>query len=415
MPELRLRPPPKCRHFYTPSTFKGFHGGRASGKSWGAAEASLLRTRRGEFNRILCLREFQNSIEDSSFQTLKDTAERLDLRLNGLPYFQWTKNEIRGLHGQKFKFSGLRHNLNSIRSKEAFDLAIVEEAHSVTAESIRVLIPTVLRNPGCEIWFLWNPEDPEDPVDKLFRGDDPPPNSIVVEMNHGDNPYLSDEIRSMIEYDFARDPLTAEHTWNGGYLLRRDAQVFKNWTVEECAPPEDATLLYGGDFGFGSDPTVGVRCWIEDRDRPTLLVDAEVWGLKVRLDDLSAFFGGPDDHDPPRWENRLAYPGMPGAMDWAWRMDSSQPHVIQFLQARGFSVTGALKGAGSVKAGVDWLQNFDIVIHPRCERTIAEFKAYRYKIDKAGTVLPQIVDADNHIIDSLRYAVELHRRKNVVF
>ena len=423
MPDLHLSPPPKARRFYEPSTFKAWHGGRASTKSWSAADAALLRTFNGEFNRILCLREFQNSIEDSSFQLLKDRAEHLDLRWRGRPFFTWTKNEIKGINGSRFRFAGLRHNLNSIRSKEAFDLAMVEEAQAASQESIDVLIPTVLRNAGAEIWFMWNPDDPDDPVDAMFRGKaGPPPNSIVEEVNYPDNPYLTDEIRAQIAYDYKRDPLVADHIWRGKYLIRKDAQVFKNWTIEECAPPDDAELLYGGDFGFGDvDPTVGIRCWLVEgkAGRKTLYIDHEVWGMKVRLDDLAAFFAGSDplaiDDRPARWENELSYAGMPGALDWVWRMDSSQPHVIQHLQSRGLSVQGAKKGAGSIKAGVDWLQSYDIVVHPRCLRTIAEFKGYRYKVDRAGNVLPQIVDVNNHLMDSLRYAVESHRRKNVIF
>ena len=71
----------------------------------------------------------------------------------------------------------------------------------------------------------------------------------------------------------------------------------------------------------------------------------------------------------------------------------------------------ALKGAGSVEDGIEFLKNFDIVIHPRCVHLIDEFTDYQYKVDKkTNEILPVLVDKDNHLIDALRYALEGTRR-----
>jgi phage terminase large subunit len=412
---LRLAPPPKAAALYRPSRYKALHGGRGSAKSYSFADAAILRVFNDEFRNVLCLRQFQRSIRTSVYQLLLDRIEYMDLKWRGRPFYSATNEEIRGVNGSRFRFHQLQTNLNSIRSMPNVDLAWITEARDVSEESIRVVRPTIFRNEGAEFWADWNPELPEDPIDAMFRGTaGPPPGSVVVEMNHSDNPYFGGSMREEMEWDFARDPVTAEHTWNGAYLQRTDAQVFKNWRVEDCAPPESARILMGGDFGFGeTDPTCGVGCWIDGK---TLYIDREAWALRLSLDHLPALLAGSDTNDPPRWENPDNRPGVPGAMEWPWRMDSSRPDLINFLAARGFSVQGATKGAGSIKAGVDWLQSFDIVIHPRCVRTIAEFKAYQYKVDKkTGEILPQLVDANNHIIDALRYAVELYRRGNVIF
>jgi phage terminase large subunit len=77
------------------------------------------------------------------------------------------------------------------------------------------------------------------------------------------------------------------------------------------------------------------------------------------------------------------------------------------MRRQGFNIRGAKKWAGSVEDGIEFLKTFEIVIHPRCQHTIDEFNHYSYKVDRqTGDVLPQIVDAWNHIIDSLRYGAD---------
>jgi phage terminase large subunit len=69
---------------------------------------------------------------------------------------------------------------------------------------------------------------------------------------------------------------------------------------------------------------------------------------------------------------------------------------------------GVKKGAGSVEDGIAHLKSYEeIVIHPRCSDILTEFRLYSYAVDRhSGDVLPKIVDAHNHSIDALRYAVE---------
>ena len=81
------------------------------------------------------------------------------------------------------------------------------------------------------------------------------------------------------------------------------------------------------------------------------------------------------------------------------------------MQRHGFSkLVPANKGAGSVEDGIEFLKSYDIVVHPRCRHTADELALYAYKTDKlTGEVLPVLEDKKNHVIDALRYAVELLR------
>jgi phage terminase large subunit len=82
------------------------------------------------------------------------------------------------------------------------------------------------------------------------------------------------------------------------------------------------------------------------------------------------------------------------------------------MKRHGFPrMTECKKGAGSVDDGIEFLQSFDIVVHPECPHTIEELANYSYKIDpKTDEVIPVLEDKNNHVIDALRYAVEGTRR-----
>ena len=110
--------------FWRPHRYKVFHGGRGSGKSWQVAQALIVMANAGRI-RVLCCREIQNSIRESSYQLFKDTAERLGLS----DRFEFIESEIRNkLTGSKFIFKGLLRNEQPVKSTEDIDICWVEEA-----------------------------------------------------------------------------------------------------------------------------------------------------------------------------------------------------------------------------------------------------------------------------------------------
>src|SRR5690606_33280667 len=150
-------------------------------KSWTIAQKLIERARRGKI-RILCLREFQNSIRDSSKKLMEDIIERIGMGPTGDRFFTVTEREIRGRNGSVFTFIGLNGKDAAIKSFEGYDLAWVEEAATLGQSSLDALIPTIRRE-GSEIWWSYNPRFASDPVDQMFRGSQPPPGSIVLEVS----------------------------------------------------------------------------------------------------------------------------------------------------------------------------------------------------------------------------------------
>lgn len=400
--------PLKFAPMFRPMRFKALWGGRGGAKSHTIAEA-LVVAAAGRPLRILCARETQKSIKESSKKLLEIKIEKLGLS----KFFTITLTEIRGLNGSVFLFEGLRTNPEAIKSMEGIDIVWVEEANTVSQRSLDLLVPTI-RAPGSELWFSWNPRSPKDPVDKMFRGENgPPPRAFVQRVGWQDNPWFPDELRDEMEWTKRRDPDKYAHVWLGEYAKSSEARVFKNWRIDSVDVPEDCRPYYGGDWGFSVDPTVLVRMWHIPEKR-LIYIDAEAWKVSCTIDNTPALFAGSDTKDPPRWPNPYGWEGIEGAHEWPIVADSARPETIKHLRDREFNIRGARKGPGSVEDGVEFLKSHDIVVHQDCKHVIDELTLYSYEIDKlTEEVLPKLADKKNHTIDSCRYALEgVRRAKN---
>lgn len=339
--------------------------------------------------RVLCCREIQNSIKDSSYQVIKDTAERLGISGR----FSFMDAEIRHRRtGSRFIFKGLLRNEQSVKSTEGIDICWVEEAQTVSEKSWEVLIPTI-RKPDSEVWVTFNPLTTDDPTTKRFI-ENPPPNACVRKVNFDENPYFPKELRAEMEHDKRTDFEKYLHIWEGYPRTFSDAQVFRGKYVVE--PFDDDLwkkadrLFFGSDFGFARDPSTLVRCFIFDS---RLYIEYEAYGVGVEIDELPQL-----------------YDSVPGARDWPIKGDSARPETISYLYRSGFNIDAADKWPKSIEEGINFIKSFDkVVIHPRCKHAADEFRLYSYKTDKlTNEVLPIVLDKNNHVIDGLRYALSDH-------
>ena len=385
MAEMQL--PDWCENLFDEDArYFALVGGRGSAKSYSVAATLILRAAAKPL-RILCAREIQKSIKDSVKRLLDDTIERTGLH----GFFTSTDTEIRGKNGSLILFAGLRTNIDSIKSMEGIDICWVEEAQTVSQSSLDILIPTI-RKPNSQIYFTWNPKYPTDPVDTMFDPKDLPPRTTFLRVNWDKNPWFPDVLRAEMEYDRGRDPDKYKHVWLGGYVGNSEARVFKNWRIEEFEAPADATHRFGADWGFATDPTVLVRCHVIGRN---LYVDHEAYRVGCEIMDTPDLF--------------LT---IPESEKWPIVADSARPETISHMQRHGFpKIMPAVKGPKSVEEGIEWLKNYDIIVHPRCVHTIDELTLYSYKTDPlTSQILPVLEDRKNHVIDSLRYACEAMRR-----
>lgn len=370
-----------------PSRYKCAFGGRGGGKSRFFGEMLIDRCMTPGTSAV-CLRETQKSLKHS----VKKLVENV-IRKHGLQdVFEIQTNQIKTPGNGIIIFEGLaNHTADSIKSLEDFDIAYCEEGQAISQRSLDLLRPTI-RKPGSELWFPWNPRFPDDPVDVLFRGDVPPDETVIVNVNYYDNPWFPEELRKEMEYDKRRDPDKYAHIWLGEYQQNSEARVFHNWTIDEFETPQDAIFRFGADWGFSVDPTVLVRCFMIGRK---LYIDYEAYQVGCEIMDTPDLFMQ-----------------IPEAEKWPICCDSARPETISHMRSHGFpKVYGAVKGKGSIYEGVEFMKSYDIIVHPRCKHTIDELSMYSYKVDeRTDKVLPILADEDNNVIDSCRYALEGIRR-----
>ena len=236
--------------------YKVAYGGRGSGKSYGFADACLVRAISGK-TRILCARQIQASIKDSVHKLLCDRISAL--KLDAL--FEITRDSIRCITGSEFIFKGIQNNVMEIKSMEGIDVCWVEEAQSVNDESWEVLIPTI-RKEDSEIWVTFNPNREEDSTYRRFVTS-PPPDCKSVLVNYMDNPYFPDVLRKEMEYCKQIDYPRYEHIWLGKTIMETEAQIFKGkFEIKEFEAEPYTEFYYGADWGFaclGGDTMVSTN------------------------------------------------------------------------------------------------------------------------------------------------------------
>lgn len=389
---------------YKRARYKVYWGGRGSGKTWAVAEA-LIRIAVVRKVRVLCTREYQVSIKDSSHKVLKDTIARLGLQA----FFKVTAEGIWSRTGSEFIFKGFHGNdeNQSIKSTEGIDICWVEEAQSVSDASWKTLAPT-MRKKGSEIWVTYNlmREDDATHVRFVVKGRS---DSIVHKINYDENPFFVDSpmYQEMLD-DKAENEHLYEHVWLGFPLVMDDSIILSGkYTTEEF--PDDLwtkadRLHYGADFGYARDPSTLIRSFElpspDNPDKLRLYIEYEAYRVGVENDEYDEF-----------------YQEVPGSKDWPIKADAAMPGLISHIGTKwGYDITAAEKWAGSVEDGIKFLRGHDkIVIHPRCPNTAREARLYSYKVDKKALddrgnpqVLPIVVSKHDHTWDGVRYSYDGH-------
>jgi len=238
---------------YRKMRYKILYGGRGSGKSYAVVEALIYYAM--TYNvRVLCCREIQKSIKESSYKLIVDMIMSMGL----VDEFYITQNSIICKKTKaEFIFMGLHANVTSIQSIVDIDICWVEEGQSISAESWKILTPSI-RGIGSEIWVSLNPWLPSDVICKNFI-ERTHVNSVVVKINYLENPkcpqVLLDEANDML----VNDPDMYEHVWLGGYMKQGSNNLFKfsellAATKRIGVAKQDGLVVAGFDVArFGDD------------------------------------------------------------------------------------------------------------------------------------------------------------------
>jgi phage terminase large subunit len=254
VPQIRI--PEKLVPVFTgEAMYRGAYGGRGSAKTRTFAKMAAVRgmmfAQAGLDGVIVCGREFMNSLDDSSLAEVKAAileepflAEKYDV---GEKYVRTKDGLI------SFAFIGLRHNLDSIKSKAKIRLLWVDEAEPVSESAWGKAIPTV-REEDAEIWVTWNPERKKSATHKRFR-EDPPTDAKIVSMNWRDNPWFPTTLQKTRLDDKTKRPDQYNHVWEGDFVTAIEGAYY--------APFLTRAKEQGRIGRVSFDPVMRVRVYVD--------------------------------------------------------------------------------------------------------------------------------------------------------
>ena len=405
--------------YYDFWNFKGRYrivkGSRASKKSKTMALWCITNMMRYSDANLLVIRKVFRTLKDSCFTELKWAIHRL-----GVDAFWEIKEsplEITYIPtGQKIYFRGLDDPLKvtSIAAEHGYLCWIwIEEAYEITKEedfdmldeSIRGAIP---ENTGLfkQITMTFNPWNERHWIKKRFF-DVSSPDILALTTNYLCNEWLDDSDRNLFEQMKKNNPRRYAVAGLGNWGIV-DGLVYENWTelnfelilkkdflsldaAEQAASNfvfrDNLQAVFGLDFGYTNDPSA-LFCGFLDEANHIIYVWDEMYekGLSNRriFEIITSMGYG---------KERIT-------------ADSAEPKSIDELRGFGLRVSGAKKGKDSINHGIQWIQDYRIVIHPRCVNFLTEISNYTWSKDKYGVTQNSPIDDFNHLMDAMRYALE---------
>ena len=362
-------------------------GGRGAGKSHAIALAILAHAAR-RYERVVCVRATEQGVRLACHNILASMIMKFGL----LGDFEVRQRDISCRStGSRFTFLGLERNPDVIRSLEGCTILWAEEAQELGDYTIETVLPTI-RHPDARFYWSWNPKSRNDPIDALFRKDQPPADSYVRRVSWRDNPFFTQSPNLVADYArLARvNPDRVLHVYEGEYDESSHVMIFPNVRYGPASEvPDKAHISFGLDFGFADDPTVMVKiAWDQQMSRIWILGEKVL--RRAALEALPAMLGD-----------------LAGTGKLPIIADPSNPAMIKYLARHGLNVLPARRGGESVNAGIMWLQGQEIIVTDRSFLSWKELSSYRWSQDRVGNIINQPAPKQSdHAIDALRYAIE---------
>lgn len=388
--------------------FKGRYrvvkGSRASKKSKTTALWYIYNLMKYSDANLLIIRKSYRTLHDSCFVELKWAIDRL--QVNHLWKFRENPLEITYLPtGQKIYFRGLDDPLKvtSITvDKGCLCWMWIEEAYEISSEDDFNMLDESIRGAVPEgsdlfkqITVTFNPWNEHHWLKKRFF-DNPDDETLAMTTNYKCNEWLDKADLKVFETMRKQNPRRYAVAGLGDWGIV-DGLVYENWkeeafTLEQIRQQYTISSAFGLDFGYTNDPSALFCGFIDVQNKKIF-----VW----------------DEMYEPGLSNEKIYQNI-SSMGYGKEKitaDSAEPKSIDQLKGYGLRVKGAEKGKDSINAGVQFIQDFEIIIHPRCVNFLTEISNYTWDKDKFGNKLNKPIDDFNHLMDAMRYALEKYINK----
>lgn len=385
--------------------FKGRYrvvkGSRASKKSKTTALWYITNIIKYKQANLLVVRKTYRTLKDSCFTELKWAARRLGVE----EHFIFKESPLEITYkptGQKIYFRGLDDPLKVTSVtvdvgclcwmwiEEAYEI-MKEDDFNILDESIRGECPEGLFK---QITLTFNPWNERHWIKKRFFDAEPDEDILAITTNYLCNEWLDKADLKVFETMKKNNPRRYAVAGLGGWGVV-DGLVYENWREEyfELEQVRQYKSAFGLDFGYTNDPSAFFVGFV-DLENKKLYVYDEFYqpGMSNRkIADEVIAMGYKKEHITA---------------------DCAEPKSIDELKGYGLKVKGAEKGKDSINNGIQWIQNLEIIIHPRCVNFLTEISNYTWDKDKFDNKLNKPIDDFNHLMDAMRYALEKYIKGN---
>ena len=379
--------------------FKGRYrvvkGSRASKKSKTTALWYIYNLMKYSSANLLVIRKTYRTLKDSCFTELKWAVKRLKVEA----WWEFKESPLEATYkptGQKIYFRGLDDPLKV--TSVTVDTGVlcwmwIEEAYEIMSESdfdtldesIRGEVPEGLFK---QITFTFNPWNEHHWIKKRFFDCEPNDDILALTTNYMCNEWLDAADKKVFERMQRDNPRRYRVAGLGDWGIV-DGLIYENWH-EQAFTLDDITgckNAFGLDFGYTNDPSAFVVCFV-DLDGKKLYVYDEFYEKALSNKKIA---------------DKITDMGYKKDKITA---DSAEPKSIDELNTLGLHVIGAKKGKDSILNGIQWIQDLEIIIHPRCVNFETEISNYTWDKDKFGRTLNKPIDDFNHLMDAMRYGLE---------
>lgn len=377
--------------------YKAVKGSRASKKSSTQSLKVITEIIENPNINWLVVRKVERTLRDSCYAQLKWAIHRLKVD----NFFKCSTSPLEITYkptGQKILFRGLDNPLKvtSITVEVGSLCRLwIEEAYEITSEdafdrldeSIRGQLPKGMYH---QVVLTFNPWSDRHWLKKRFF-DEPSKNVLAMTTNYMCNEFLSEADLVLFE-EMKKNPRRYRTAGLGEWGIV-EGLVYENWEervfdVHEISIRPSVRSAFGMDFGYVNDPST-LFCGLVDTVAREIYVFDEMYEKGMSNEDI------------------LSKISEMGYSKERIKADSAEPKSIAYLRKAGLTrIRAAKKGPDSIRAGISIIQDYKIIIHPRCVNFITEISNYTWDKDKFDNAINKPIDDFNHLMDAMRYAME---------
>ena len=364
-----------------------YKGSAGSGKSHFITQKIIIKALR-EKRRVMICRRYGTTMRNSVFKLFKDVIE--SFKITHLTRIKESDMSITLPNGSEIIFVGL-DNEEKLLSIAGITDVFIEEVYEVPKEIVDQLNLRMRgKAPNQQIYMAFNPISAKHWLYDFCEGSTRPESSIYSQSTFRDNPFLPDEYVKALEDMYRTNPNKARVFCDGNCGADVEGLVYKNHVLSDFDINElikqGLEVRVGIDWGFVDPTTVVVSLF--DKPKKEIYIIGEFYKRGATLEEIKDGIIGL------------------GISKQKMYCDGAEPDKVDYLRRNGFNAVSAKKGAGSVKAGISFLQDMKIICHESCVNVAAELENYVYLKDKkTGQYIEDSYDHDfSHTMDALRYS-----------